>query len=71
MFSQNKKYIGVIVNKSIVGNMMVHSDIVEFGSDYDHFIMHANRRQTKDHKYEYLNNTKKNYGVYFTDLYNN
>ena len=76
VFSRNKKYIvvqyvGAIVNQSLVGDLMVHSDIVEFNPYCDHFIMLANRRQTKYRKYECLNNTKKNYRVWFTDLYGN
>lgn len=74
VYSRNKKYIvvqyvGAVVNKSIVGDLMVHSDIVEFDPYCDHFIMLANRRQTKYRKYECLNNTKKNYRVWFTDMY--
>ena len=74
VYSRNKKYIVVqyvaaIVNQTLVGDLMVHSDIVEFNPHCDHFIMLANRRQTKYRKYECLNNTKKDYKIWFTDLY--
>lgn len=76
VYSRNKKYIvvqycGAVVNQHIVGDLMVHSDIVEFMPFCDHFIMLANRRQTKYRKYECLNNTKKEYRLWFTDMKGN
>ena len=76
VFSRNKKYIvvqyvGAIVNKVIVGDLMVHSDIIERDADCDSFIMLANRRQTKYRKYEILNRTKRNFKIWFTDLFGN
>ena len=76
IYSRNKKYIavqyvGAILNKTIIGDLMVHSDIVEFDPYCDHFIMLANRRQTKYRKYEMLNRTKRDFKIWFTDLYGN
>ncbi|WP_295163635.1 hypothetical protein [uncultured Brachyspira sp.] len=73
--SRNKKYIvvqyvGAIVKEFLVGDLMVHSDIVQQYSYCDHFIMLANRRQTKYRKYEFLNH-EQNHKIWFTDLYGN
>lgn len=74
--SRNKKYIvvqyvGAIVKQFLVGDLMVHSDIVQRDGYCDDFIMLANKRQTKYRKYEYLGNSKRDFKIWFTDLYGN
>ena len=73
--SKNKKYIvvqyvGAIVKDTLVGDLMVHSDIVQQDGYCDCFIMLANRRQTKYRKYEFLGHNR-NHKIWFTDLYGN
>ena len=74
--SRNKKYIVVqyvaaVVKDTIVGDLMVHSDIVQQDGYCDCFIMLANRRQTKYRKYEFLGTAQRDYRIWFTDLYGN
>ena len=74
--SKNKKYIvvqyvGAIVKQYLVGDLMVHSDIVQQDGYCDCFIMLANKRQTKYRKYEFLGTSKRDYKIWFTDLYGN
>lgn len=71
--SRNKRYIVIqyvaaVVKDFIVGDLMVHSDIVQQDGYCDQFIMLANRRQTKYRKYEFLGHNR-NYRIWFTDLY--
>ena len=71
--SKNKRYIvvqyvGAVFKDTIVGDLMVHSDIVQQDGYCDCFIMLANRRQTKYRKYEFLGH-QRNYKIWFTDLY--
>lgn len=73
--SRNKRYIvvqyvGAIVKDTLVGDLMVHSDIVQQYGYCDNFIMLANRRQTKYRKYLFLGH-ERNYKIWFTDLYGN
>ncbi|KAK8864096.1 hypothetical protein M9Y10_004705 [Tritrichomonas musculus] len=74
--SKNKKYIvvqyvGAIVKDFIVGDLMVHSDLVQIDNYCDSFIMLANKRQTKYRKYEFFSTSKRDYKIWFTDLYGN
>lgn len=74
--SKNKKYIvvqyvGAIVKDTLVGDLMVHSDIVQIDAYCDSFIMLANRRQTKYRKYEFFSSNKRDFKIWFTDLYGN
>ena len=73
VYSTNKKWIvvqycGVVVENAVVGDIMIHSDIVELDPYCDHFIMLANRRQTKYRKYQF-NNYKREYKLWFTINY--
>ena len=73
--SKNKKYIvvqyvGAIVKDTLIGDLMVHSDIVQQDGYCDCFIMLANRRQTKYRKYEFLGHNR-NHKIWFTDMYGN
>ncbi len=75
VYSTNKKWIvvqycGVVVENAVVGDIMIHSDIVELDPYCDHFIMLANRRQTKYRKYQF-NNYKREYKLWFTDMMGN
>ena len=65
------QYVAAVVNDFLVGDLMVHSDIVERNNYCDSFIMLANRRQTKYRKYKFLNRSKRTFRIWFTDLYNN
>ena len=74
--SRNKKYIvvqyvGATFKDTIVGDLMVHSDIVQLDAYCDSFIMLANRRQTKYRKYEFFSSNKRDFKIWFTDLYGN
>ena len=74
--SRNKKYIviqyvGAIVKDFLVGDLMVHSDMVQLDAYCDSFIMLANKRQTKYRKYEFFSSNKRDYKIWFTDLYGN
>lgn len=73
--SKNKKfivvqYIAAVVKDFIVGDLMVHSSIVQQDCYCDSFIMMANKRQTKYRKYQYLGQ-ERNHKIWFTDLYGN
>lgn len=71
--SRNKKYIvvqyvAVVVRDFLVGDLMVHSDIVQQDGYCNCFIMLANKRQTKYRKYEFLGQNR-NHKIWLTDLY--
>ena len=72
MASKNEKYIVIqyvacTYKNFVVGDVCLHSDIVQRDDYLDHFIMLANKRQTKFRKYKFTGNQRR-FRLWFTSL---
>ena len=75
MASKNEKfivvqYVAVTYKNFVVGDVCLHSDIVQRDNYCDGFIMLANKRQTKFRKYKFTGNQRR-FRLWFTDLSGN
>lgn len=64
------QYVAATYKGFVVGDVMFHSDIVQRDPYCDHFIMLANRRQTRYRKYRFTGN-QRTFRCWFTDLKGN
>lgn len=74
--SREQKWIQVrqfkaLKNKTLVGDIELHSDLIKRDYDCDHFVMYGNEQVPGlPMKYEY-NSTDKDVNVWFTDMAGN